>query len=169
MMNITADWQKIDPEGWGAALECGAFYLDHKLSEFERANLQFGHKARAWLIVCTKPVLNKPMQEIDAGKFDHGWKFKWHVRFMPTGWNEQEFRGEAKSVEQAEAMAFNLATALYAAVHDIEEPSLDAGKVEALKGEVKVWRHNATMIRYCLKDIPQALEAVKHYLKVNAL
>ena len=163
MTEITAYWTPVDPAKKGHAIECGLFSLDQDKSEFETATLHFRQKAKARLYVSSKPVL----REGSTGEYDHGWDFFWHVWFIPTGWHHRQFNGQAKTLDMAKRMAFNLATSLYAAVVDLNEPTLDAAKVEALKSEVKAWRQNASMIRYRLKDNASALEAVKHYLAVG--
>lgn len=152
----------------GHTLECGAFYLDHAKSEFEIAEVTFRGFGNAWLVVATKPVLNTHMKEINANSLNHGWKHPWFVRFHPTHWNHQEFRGAGKSVEMAKQMALNIAMALYAAVQGTTGRELTPGLIEALMGEVKTLRQSHRLLRYCLKtDHPKVFDSVKHYLKVN--
>lgn len=144
-------------------LSCGMFQLDHDKSKFEATEVTFKQHANAWLIVAVEPVLNESMNKIKADELMHGWRYKWFVRFHPSGWNHQEYHGAAKTPEMAKQMAFNIACGAYAAVADVNAES--PGELEALRGELRGLRDNLRMLRYSLKtDFPHALDRVKHYL-----
>lgn len=142
---------------------CGMFQLDHDTSKFDVAEVTFKQHANAWLIVAVEPVLNESMKKIKADELTHGWRFRWFVRFHPSGWNHQEYHGTAKTPEMAKQMAFNIACGAYEAVADIDESS--PAKMAATRGELRALRDNLRMVRYVLKtDHPTIFDRMKHYL-----
>ncbi len=155
----TAIWM---PASDARAFDCGAFLLDHEKSEFEMADLEFGHQSSAFVVVATNPVL----REAHWKAYEHGWNYHFFVRFSSTNWNEQRFHGSGKTVDMAKDMGVNLACAAYATYRNIKTPAIEAGQIAALRGEVKMMRHAQRMVRYVLKDFPAAMDRAKYYLKV---